>query len=273
MVTPEGHPKITPEIIAKHRVLNALDRLSNIEIPPDTQTVLDIPSVADSARWCSTMIKAEFFDLEVVDTSIIGISNCVVDFKVERSPITDEIEGKFIIDLHRLDNSQDSTVLSELARETSVAATFPDKGYCDRLIEVYGTAIEVQKRWLEATKAPATIHDPRFFPITALTRNVLGKFGYSSDFGFEDWKKALDWLIDFEETRNITRDQSRIRALNNIMGDRNAFLVARSDFMNNPYEERRFTPPSHEVSADNSLDDNAFSNAEFAASIMVETIR
>lgn len=273
MVTPEGTPKITPEIIAKHRVLNALERLSTTKIPSNTQAGLDIPSVADSAKWCSSMIQAEFFDLEVVDTTIIGISNCVIDFKVSKSPIYEELTGRFIIDMHRLHNSEDSTVRAELAREISVAATFPDKGYCDRLIEVYGTAIEVQKRWLEATNAPATIHDPRYFPITAIIRNVLGKSGFSSDFGFEDWVKAIDWLIDYEESRNITRDESRIRILNNIMGDRNAFLVARSALMDDPFQERQFTPPSHEVSADNSLDDNAFSNAEFAASIMVETIR
>ena len=228
MANPEQHHNLE----VSNTITERLSEISSVRYPP----------ISDNAKYISKMIASEFFVLDIVDTREEHVYPWIIDFQPRKSPIDQEMEGVILVDPIRFRSSKVDTLDAELVRTISVAVQFPDRGYCRPLREVYREALEMQKQWLVHARSSGTLHDPRYFPQSVIIQNIMGKSGYYSDFGFADWQKAIDMLLDKEDLNPTNVSKDRIRALNELLANRDSFLLSRSRSSHDQGNERRFIP-------------------------------
>lgn len=228
MPNPEQHHNLE----VSNTINERLTKISSVRYPP----------ISDNAKFVSRMIDNKFFVLDLVDTKEEHVYPWIIDFQPRNSAIDDEMEGVILVNPFRFTSSKVDTVAAELVRTISIAVQFPDRGYCRPLREVYREALEMQKQWLVHTRSSGTLHDPRYFPQSVIIQNIMGKSGYYSDFGFADWQKAIDMLLDKEDLNPTNVSKDRIRALNELLANRDSFILSRSRSSNGQGNERKFIP-------------------------------
>lgn len=228
MPNPEQHHNIEASNILAER----LSSIGMVRYPP----------ISDNAIFVSKMISSEFFAIDVLDTKEEYVYPWIINIQPRKSPLDGEMEGTILVDPIRFRSAKIDTIDAELVRTISVAVQFPDRGYCRPLREVYREALEMQKQWLVHNRSSGTLHDPRYFPQSTIIQNILGKSGYYSDFGFGDWQKAIDMFLDEEDLDPTHVSKDRIRVLNELLSNRDSFILSRSRSFHDNSDDRRFTP-------------------------------
>ncbi|MBP6045015.1 MAG: hypothetical protein WBC38_01125 [Microgenomates group bacterium] len=214
-----AHPERTPNNLGL--VSKAMERLAKI-------ADVKYPPISDNARWVTQMLEKELYTIEVIDPVRELVQPWVIDFQVKEDPISHQPEGVLVIDPYRMSAAKIGTIDSELVRTVSVAVQYPGRGFNRPLREVYNEAVEIQKTWLEANHATATLLDPRMYDREVLIKNLMGPEAYYSDFSFGNWIAALA-SMQKDRIGAMSEDSAiQLKAISELMNDHNAFVLWRT---------------------------------------------
>lgn len=81
---------------------------------------------------------------------------------------------------------------ADLLRTLYIANQYPLNGFERRRYVVMQEALNMQRDWLEESKTPVLLFDPREDAEEYLIEKLLGEENYYMDVGFEDWQSAVD---------------------------------------------------------------------------------
>lgn len=121
--------------------------------------------------------------------------------------------------------SSPATMQTDLVRTLAVMDQFPENGYERRLRQVYGDAIDIERRWLESQQTKGVDFDPRQMDREELLQKLLGDVFYYTDVGFPDFQGAVDHLLMDEVVGE------RVELLKSVREDKRHFISGRKKFV------------------------------------------
>lgn len=130
-----------------------------------------------------------------------------------------------VVDMGKILDEKPETVKGDLVRTVAIADQYPLNGFQRRYKAVYEDALQAQTKWLISTNTPNIFLDPRTTDRETLFQDLLGDARYFSDFGFEDWQKAI------EDYRKSGQDIGAIPILDQLKEATAQFLVMRQRFI------------------------------------------